>query len=789
MPIKKQPKPKSLIKSFFLWLIFIFFAFSSTFLLAAYFFLIEFDKELPDIDQLQHVQYQMPLNIYSQDNLLIAQFGEKRRIPLAIEKTPPTQIKAFIAAEDDRFYKHSGVDFKGLLRAVAQLAATGKKRQGGSTITMQVARNFLLSNEKTYLRKLKEILLALKIEQQYSKDQILELYLNKIYMGQRAYGIAAAAQTYYGKDIAELALPQQAMIAGLPKAPSIYNPITNPQRALQRRDYVLRRMLELQYISQQEYDRAVNTADNSQLQPVDIEFQAPYIAEMARQEIMAKYGESAYTLGLKVHITVPSQYQLAADQALQQALHEYDERHGYRGFPHKNTQKNNIQLTDDIIGDTRQALISTVSTSGVTAKLADNTQIDIAWKNIEWARPNLGQNSRAAQAFLKPNDIVWVRQSAENEWRLTQIPAAEGAFVALNPNNGAILALSGGFDFYHSKYNRATQSKRQPGSGFKPIIYTAALEKGFTAASMINDAPIVIEDPSQENDWRPENYSHRYHGPTSLRVALRESINMVSVRLLQEVGIPNAINTAMRFGFEKDQLPDTLSLALGSGYASPLKMASAYAVFANGGFLVKPYLIERIEDHQGTVLFQANPQTACPECDEQAPAPANQAPRVISAKINFLANSLLRDVVQRGTATQAKQLGRNDVAGKTGTTNEQRDAWFNGFASNIVASAWIGFDNSLPLGAGETGGKAALPMWIKFMKSVQDKFPEKPETQTAGVVQAYINPRDGLLLDPENSSGGIWEYFSEETVPKVTSAPHREETNEEEFLEVEEALF
>lgn len=787
MPIKKDPKPKSLLKTLFKWLAFLLAAFASTFLLACYFFVVELDKELPDIGQLQHVQYQMPFSVYSKDNLLMAQFGEKRRIPLTIAQVPPTLLKAFIAAEDDSFYQHNGVDFKGLARAAAQLALTGKKRQGGSTITMQVARNFLLSNERTYLRKIKEILLALKIESQYSKDQILELYLNKIYMGQRAYGIAAAAQTYYGKELSELALHQQAMIAGLPKAPSIYNPISNPQRALLRRDYVLRRMLDLHYINQNDYQIAINTPDNAELKQLEVQLQAPYIAEMVRQEIMSKYGESAYTLGLKVYTTIPSHYQIAADRALQQTLHEYDERHGYRGYPHKNINKNNGQLTENVIGDTQQAQVLSVSEAGVIAKLHDSSEIEIPWKNLEWARPFRDKN--AARNTIKAGDLIWVRKRDEFEWGLTQIPEAEAAFVALDPNSGAILALSGGFDFYHSKYNRATQSKRQPGSGFKPIIYTAALEKGFTAASIINDAPIVIEDPSQEDDWRPENYSRRFLGPTSLRVALRESINLVSIRLLQETGISHAINTALRFGFDREQLPGTLSLALGSGYASPLRMASAYAVFANGGFLVKPFFIEHIEDHQGNVIFKTDPVTVCNDCPEQEQnqAQASHAPRAISAKIHFLMNSLLRDVVQRGTATQAKQLGRNDVAGKTGTTNEQRDAWFNGYASGIVASSWIGFDNSSPLGAGETGGKAALPMWIKFMKSVQDEFPEKPLAQPEGIVQAYINPEDGLLLDPDDK-GGIWEYFSEETVPKTMSSPQMEEMLDEDVVS-EESLF
>lgn len=784
MPARK--KSKSLIATLFKWFAFVVLAFLGTFAVACYFFLLELDTELPDIEQLQHVQYQTPLDIYSQDGLLIAQFGEKKRIPLSFDKIPQRQIKAFLAAEDDRFYKHSGVDVKSLLRASTQLLATGKKRQGGSTITMQVARNFLLSNEKTYLRKLKEIMLALKIEKRYSKQQILELYLNKIYMGQRAYGLAAAAQAYYGKDLADLALHQQAMIAGLPKAPSVFNPIADPERALQRRNYVLRRMLELQYINQTDYDQALAKPDNAALQSANVELYAPYVAEMVRQEMVGKYGEEAYTLGLKVHTTIPSRLQIAADRALQQTLHQYDERHGYRGASHPNTlnKPTSASLTGSIVGDSRQAVVTALTNNGVTAKFYDGSSIVIPWQNTAWAQPLKANGSD--HTFLHANDIIWVRQLNDQSWALTQIPAAEAAFVALNPNNGAILALSGGFDFVHSKYNRAIQSKRQPGSGFKPIIYTAALEKGFTAASIINDAPIVIEDPSQENDWRPENYNRRFVGPTPLRIALRESINLVSIRLLQEVGIPHTIDTAMRFGFDREQLPGTLSLALGSGYAAPLKMAEAYAVFANGGFAIKPYLIERVEDHEGTVLFQAKPESVCANCPEQDPPQIGRASRVISAKVNFLMNSLLRDVVQRGTATQAKQLGRNDLAGKTGTTNEQRDAWFNGFTADIVASAWLGFDNSSPLGRGETGGKAALPMWIEFMKTALRDIPEKPLTPPDGIVQAYINPEDGLLINPNNKNG-IWEYFSEETVPTTFSSPRR--TVETEGIDSEETLF
>ena len=760
--------------------------FLSVLLTGCYFFLQELNKELPDIGQLEHVQYQTPLDIYSQDGLLIAEFGDNRRIPVSFDQVPAQQIKAFLAAEDDRFYSHSGVDFKGLLRASSQLLTTGKKRQGGSTITMQVARNFLLSNEKTYLRKLKEIMLALKIEKNYSKQQILELYLNKIYMGQRAYGLAAAAQTYYGKELGELELQQQAMIAGLPKAPSMYNPIADPDRALQRRNYILRRMLELQYINNAAYQLAVSKPDDARLKTSNIELNAPYIAEMVRQEMVNKYGDDAYNLGLKVRTTVQGKLQLAAEHALQQAVHQYDERHEYRGLPHKKLSVDANAFTNATVGDSRQAVITTVSVNGLTARLYDKTPITIAAQNIPWSGTLKLNDSK--HPLIQTNDIIWVRQLENRDWALTQAPAAEAAFVALSPKDGSILALAGGFDFFHSKYNRATQSKRQPGSGFKPIIYTTAIEKGYTAASIINDAPIVIEDPSQENDWRPENYTQHFLGPIPLRVALRESINLVSIRLLQEIGIPPTIETAMRFGFEREQLPPTLSLALGSGYASPLKMAEAYSVFANGGFAIKPYLITEIKDHNGEIIFRANPQTVCQNCSTENLPPEALPRQVISEKVNFIMNSLLRDVVQRGTATQAKQLGRNDLAGKTGTTNEMRDAWFNGFTPDIVASAWLGFDNSSSLGKGETGGKAALPMWISFMKTALAELPENPLTPPAGIVQAYINPRDGLLLNPKNSNG-IWEYFIEETAPKTYSSPKTDSMSNADEIVDGDSLF
>ncbi len=784
MPIRKEPKPKRFFKTLFKWLFFACISLLLSLTVACYFFLVELSKELPDVGQLKNVQYQMPLSIYSQDGLLIGQFGEKKRIPIKISQVPRQQIHAFLAAEDDRFFSHPGVDYKGLLRAANQLLATGKKKQGGSTITMQVARNFLLSTEKTFLRKIKEILLALQIEQRYSKEQILELYLNKIYMGQRAYGLAAAAQIYYGRNLEDLKLYQQAMIAGLPKAPSVYNPIVNPKRAMERRNYILRRMLELNYIQASEYEQAVNLPDDAAVQPTNIELNMPFVAETARQELLVKYGEDAYTLGLKVYTSVPSRLQTASDRAVQYALHEYDERHAYRGLPHKKFKSDSSLSTLLALGDCRQAVITGLSATGLMTVLSDGANTIIPWHNIPW-KNLLTRNQATKNPPIQVNDIIWTRQLPDQSWALTQIPAAEGSLAAVNPYNGAILALSGGFDFYRSRYNRATQSKRQPGSGFKPFIYTAALEKGFTPASIINDAPIVIEDPSLENDWRPENYTHKFLGPTPLRVALRQSINLVSIRLLQDVGLPYALETAIRFGFEPDQLPATLSLALGSGYASPLKMATAYAVFANGGYYVKPYLIERIEDHSGAVLFQANPAVVCRDCTEENASNKNTAPRVISEKVHFLMNSLLRDVVEQGTATLAKQLERRDIAGKTGTTNDQRDAWFNGYSRNIAVSAWLGFDNSHQLGKGETGGKAALPMWIAFMKTALENTPDEPWPEPEGVVRAYINPGDGLLLN-ENNKNGFWEYFAAETVPKTYSVPKQPDPEiDEEWLQEE----
>lgn len=732
--------------------------------------------DLPDIGKLKNVHYEIPLKIYSQDDLLIGQFGEQNRFPIPLSEVPQTLIDAFLAAEDERFFEHPGVDYKGLIRAAVQLIVTGKKRQGGSTITMQVIRNFLLSNEKTYIRKLKEIILAIKFENEYSKNRILELYLNQIYLGHRSYGVFAAAQTYYGKPLSALSLAETAMIAGLPKAPSAYNPIANVSRALERRNYVLRRMLELNFISQNDYKNGINQPSTAQVQPTVIDLPAPYLAEMARQEILQRYGQKAYSSGLIVHTTINSTLQIAANNALAHALHSYDERHGFRIKKLPSLQPDTELVEIPNVGDTIPAMIIRNSGSSISARLADNTEIDISEENLNWAKKALGTTSSERDRLQ--GKIVRVRQLPDLQWRIAQIPQAEGAFAAVNPINGAIVAMTGGFDFDRNKFNRAIQSKRQPGSGFKPIIYAAALEEGFTPASLINDEPIVIESPNQENEWRPENYNRKFLGPTTLRKALTHSRNIISIRLLKEIGIEKAIDTAERFGFKNQQLPKTLSLALGSGYASPLQMAQAYAVFANGGFLVQPYLIERIETKEGRVLFQAEPKTACSLCSYDELKSGRYAPKILASDVAFLMNSLLRDVVQKGTATDAKILARQDLAGKTGTTNDYRDAWFNGYSSVISASAWVGYDNFKSLGNRETGGKTALPMWIEFMKTAMANIPETPLTVPDGIEEVLINPHSGQRI-PAGSKLGVIEYFPEGFAPELIDSSEHNTANDE----------
>ncbi len=736
--------------------------------------------QLPDIKTLDDVNYQVPMSIYSRDGKLIAQFGENKRDPIDIAEIPAPLVHAVLAAEDDRFFDHPGVDYKGLLRAALEFARTGEKRQGGSTITMQVARNFFLSSEKTFLRKIKEIILAIRIEFKLSKQQILELYLNKIYFGHHAYGIAAAAQVYYGKPVDELDLPQIAMLAGLPKAPSAFNPITDPQRALTRRNYVLGRMLKLKYIDEAAYRSALNEPVTAQINiPSVVELSAPYVAEMARQQMFEQYGDDAYINGYKVFTTVDSRLQIAATQALHHTLHTYDERHGFRGVKKriklekfkKPEERDQYLGSRPKLGDTLPGIVLAVKNKTARIYLGKSRLIELPWEGQKWAGSALAAGAKtdaphSVQGPLKPGDVIRVRQTSEGTWKLAQVPQVEGAIVSLNPADGAIRAVVGGFDFALSKFNRATQTQRQPGSGFKPIIYAAALESGFTPASVINDAPIIFNsNPLHRGEWRPQNYTGRFYGPTRLRVALAKSRNLVSIRLTQLIGIDKVIEFGERFGLKPDDLPRNLSLALGSGTASPLKMAVAYAVFANGGFRVEPYLIDRIETTDGKIIFQASPKVACQNCMGDADRRVEPAPRIISPQTHYLMHSMLQDVIRQGTAKRALKLGRTDLAGKTGTTNDQRDAWFNGYTPSLVAVSWIGLDSSKPLGNKETGGHAALPMWIDYMKTALKDVPEINFQQPSGLTTVQINPATGLLA-PQGSRNAIFETVQAELLPK-----------------------
>ncbi|NOT85418.1 MAG: penicillin-binding protein 1A [Methylococcaceae bacterium] len=730
---------------------------------AGYYFVKPIIDNLPDVHTLQNAEHQIPLKIYSHDKLLIARFGEKKRTLIKFDEIPPQLINAFLAAEDDRFYEHPGVDYQGLLRAALQLITTGKKSQGGSTITMQVTRNFLLSSEKTFTRKIKEIFLAFKIEAAFSKREILELYLNKIYFGQHSYGINAAAETYFGKPLHDLNLAEFALLAGLPKAPSLYNPTTDPDRAMQRRNYVLKRMLELKHITTEEYDNAMQTVITppKSLEPEDpIELEAPYIAEMARQTVVEKYGEeAAYSQGLTVYTTITKLMQTNATKALRLTLHQYDQRHGYR-IPAKQANYSQDLTQYQAIGDTYPAQIKAYSASAITAVTQDQGTITIPWDNIKWASRIKSASTAAIAKILNINDIIRIRKLPSGNWALCQVPLVEGAFVALNPKTGAIIALEGGFDFYNSKYNRATQSKRQPGSGFKPIIYTTALENGFTPSSMVMDSPVVINDPTLKNGWRPENFGHRFYGPTSLRDGLKKSRNIVSVKLLMATGIKKAAATAMRFGFDSEDIPRSYSMALGSGQASPLQMARMYSVFANDGAIVKPYFIERIVAHDGKVLFEAKP---------------SKPKYILTPAVSYMMNSMLRDVVQSGTATRAKSLGRSDIAGKTGTTNDGKDVWFNGYTDSIAATAWLGFDNPTPLGNNETGGDAALPMWMSFMREALKGTPQKALVVPKGglpkgTFESFKPIKTGQERIKTSGKEGIWEFFDRQSNP-VKGAP------------------
>ena len=787
--------------------------------LATYYYLA---PTLPEVESLRDMRLQVPLRVYTRDGRLLAQIGEQRRIPVRFEEVPPRLVEAFLAAEDAGFYTHGGVDSFGLLRALLVTAATGEARQGGSTITMQLARNMFLTPEKQLRRKLREIFLALRIESEFSKQEILTLYLNKIFLGERAYGVAAAAEVYYGKSLTELSLAEIATIAALPKAPSTLNPIANPERARQRRAYVLRRMLDKGYVTRGEHDAAAAAPIETSEHGPRVEVDAAYVAEMVRAQLADQYGDELYSAGYLVVTTIDSGLQHAADWSLRAALLEYDRRHGWRGatgrassVPNDGRAASALLERFSVVGGLLPAVVVASAAKGAWVFGRDGNRYVLPWDNgLAWAHRadrggGPGPAPRDAREVLSPGDVVYVLPAGGGTALLAQVPQVQGAFVALDPQDGAITALSGGFDFYASKFNRAVQAKRQPGSSFKPFIYSGALEHGFTPATVILDAPVVIEGAGLDDLWRPGNDSGHFYGPTRFRDALARSRNLVSLRILRALGVDYAIDYATRFGFDPEELPHNLTLALGTAQLTPLEVVRGFAVFANGGFRVQPYLIDRIDDAAGKTLFAAAPQVACRDCglpvdpplpaadgsvapaanpsappDPPAsggpfvlgsntpgitplaelgdgplrPAAKRLAPRVISASNCYLMTDLMRDVIRRGTGRRALALKRDDIAGKTGTTNDRRDTWFTGFTPDLVATAWVGFDQERSLGAGEEGGHTALPIWVYFMGEALAGHPEHRLPQPEGIVTARISPTTGELAsgnDPE----AIFEMF------------------------------
>lgn len=750
------------------------------------------EDDLPDVGVLNDVQLQVPLRIYTSDGELIAEYGEKKRIPAPYEQIPPQLIHAVLATEDQRFFEHPGVDIMGLARAAIQVVASGNKVQGGSTITMQVARNFFLTRKKTYTRKLKEILLAIKIDNELSKEKIISLYLNKIYLGNRAYGVGAAAQVYYGKELGDLTLAQQAMIAGLPKAPSALNPLRNPQAALKRRNHVLNRMLEQEYITEAEYEAAVSTPLTAKFHYPPISVNASHVAEMVRNMLIDQFGDDAYTSGLNVYTTIHSQAVKAANIAVRKALLEYDVRHGFRGAV-ANLGEPSLQHLEEwlaelkrypTVNDLTPAAVVQIDTHAIRVVKNDGNIISISWDGLKWARPSLangkyrGKEPSNASEIVSLGDVIYIDEMTKDHYRLAQVPEVEVALVAMNPQSGAIEALVGGFDFDSSNFNRATQAKRQPGSSFKPFVYSAALSKGFTLASIINDAPIVMNNTTSANHWRPQNVNKRFFGPTRLRTGLTKSRNLVSIRLLDAIGVNYAINFLEKFGFDTQDMPRNLSLALGSGAVTPLEMARAYCIIANGGFKVSPYLVNYITNDKNEIIFQAKPKLACEPCivhDKDAFLKATQinpdtyAEQSVSPQVTYLMNSVLKDVITQGTGRGVRDAGlkRSDLAGKTGTTNDQKDAWFTGFNSDLVTVIWVGFDQ--PRSLHEYAARAALPGWTEFMKIILANKPEHHMPQPPGIVSVRINPETGNLATNWDRNS-IFEYFTETTVPTAANA-------------------
>ncbi len=777
---------------------------------------------LPSVDSLRDIRLQVPLRIYSADEQLMLEVGEQRRTPVALHDVPEKMRLAFLAAEDDRFYRHPGIDWRGTLRGVWLYSRSmGRGRvPGGSTITQQVARRFFLSTEYSITRKLREILLAVKIEQELSKDEIFELYLNKEFLGHRAYGIGAAAQVYYGKTLDELSLAEMAMIAALPKAPSRDNPVSGPRQAMIRRNWVLDRMLRLGYIDVETHAQARAEQNNARLHGPVRQLNADWVAEMARQLVVDTLGATeAYGGGYSVFTTVDSRLQRAADQAVRDGLQSYDRRHGWRGAE----QRFDLEAMDSLaeiesrlnqvrpVADLIPAVVVESDEAQARLLLRGGADIVLDMPALVWARPQLAQDALGARPekasdVLAPGDLVRLRW-VDDEWRLAQVPIAEAALVALEADTGAILALVGGLDFGRSQFNRVTQSRRQPGSAFKPFVYAAALDNGFTPASVVNDAPVVVDDPSMERAWRPTNFSRRFHGPTRLREAMVHSRNLVSVRLLMSMGLDYARDYIADFGFDRNDLPAGPSMALGSASLTPLSMTAAYAVFANGGYAVAPQFLHRLVDSDGRIVFEPEWRKVCRDCpstpeaasnglaelDEETPVagprrvtpgqatetadlPAlvgpvvpDAAEQVISSQTAWLISSMLSDVITLGTGRRALELGRNDLAGKTGTTNDLRDTWFAGYGGGIVTTVWLGMDDNRSLGRNEQGGRTALPLWVDFMAEALRDRPQQIGPVPVGLAQAPINPDTGLRARP-GMRGTIQEWFHADNLPPLEAA-------------------
>ena len=759
---------------------------------------------LPSTQAMRNVEMQVPLRVYTRSGALIAQIGEQRRIPATYDQIPEVVKHAFLAAEDDRFFEHHGIDYLGVVRAVAVDLISGDKTQGASTITMQTARNMFLTLDKTVRRKLQETFVTYEMEHEFSKQEIFGLYLNVIFFGQRAYGVAAAAETFFGKTLDQLTVAEAATIAGVPKAPSRYNPIVNPQLAAGRRSYVLNRMRTLGFIDTATAEAANNEPMQARAHAPLFDVEAPYIAEMARLQLRQLFGITAESAGYKMYTTIDGRLQAAGNRAVRIGLIEYDRRHGFRGpaghveLGASGKPEQLAELVEEYAsaGNLSPAVVVSVAEKTVRVYVKARGLAQIEWDGLVWARKpgsnqTVGPVPKSAAEVVSRGDVVYVVADTVGHAQLAQVPEAQSALVALDPNDGSIAALVGGFDYFTNKYNRVTQAKRLPGSGFKPFLYSAALENGFTPASELLDAPFVLEGNGIESSWRPENSHGKFGGPTRLREALVWSRNLVTIRLLREMGTQYATDYATRFGFDARLLPQNLTLALGTLEVTPLEMATGYAVFANGGYRVQPYFVDRIENAAGEVVWQAKPRIVCEECEHPAtlsdvsftgnpdqvlqnedsvrggpgPLPPEQiAPRVISPQNDYLMTDMMADVIKHGTGQRARALNRTDIAGKTGTTNEAKDTWFNGFTPNLVATVWVGFDQERPLGESEEGAKTALPIWIHFMREALKAVPQERRPMPDGIVTLRISPVTGALVSAENPDG-MAEIFMADHLP------------------------